>query len=615
VRCAGALSKGQTLTRFALAAFAAILLTGTSSLAQTVASIDASGSSVRVLSDSDVRLYKDIMADERSGQFKDAQNDFANLNDTSLKGYALAEHYLSPRAKRVPVADLVAWLEEYRELPVADRIYRLAVKRSTKKVRRHHHTILVAVVTNIPAPGPAARHRGGGYEDVDLPDAPLQSEAARTQLASIEQAIRADQPDQANAALQMAIAQGAPSVDVARLSQRVSASYLAEGMDERAFEVADSISVQDKRSVPLLYWSKGLAAYRLGRFQDAAQSFETLASIGSVPNWTRSGAAFWAARAHQQMGDADRVVPLLQLAAKSEPTFYGLIAERILGEDTETGFADPAVNTNDFAQLMQDPAAHRAVALYQIGDKEDAAIELNRAFGETDPRLDATFAAVAHKIDVPNLELRASESCASRGVMLTGLFPVPGYRPDGGYRIDPSLVLAFARIESRFQAEATSPAGAKGLMQVMPGTANHIAGAGASDHLYDASFNLSVGQRFIETLLNQMNGNLFEIAAAYNAGPGAITRWMGTKAALMDDPLLFVESMPVSETRAYVKRMMTYHWMYRRRMGRDAKSLDDTASGGWPLYRPSTISTTPAVSVPTSTNVPISAIVGDGKPS
>ncbi len=566
-----------------------------------------------MLSDSDVRLYKDIMADERAGQFKDAQADFANLNDTSLKGYALAEHYLSPRAKRVPVADLVSWLEEYRELPIADRIYRLAVKRSTKKVRHHHHTILVAVVTNIPAPGPAARHRGGGYEDVDLPDPPLTSEAARTQLSSIEQAIRADQPDQANAALQMAVSQGAPSYDIARLSQRVSASYLAEGLDERAYEVADAVS--DKRSVPQLYWSKGLAAYRLGRFADAAQAFETLASIGSVPNWTRSGSAFWAARAHQQMGDADRVIPLLELAAKSEPTFYGLIAERILGEDTETGFADPAVNAQDFAQLMSNPAAHRAVALYQIGDREDAAVELNRAFGETDPHLDATFAAIAHRIDVPNLELRASESCASRGVMLTGLFPVPGYRPDGGYRIDPSLVLAFARIESRFQAEATSPAGAKGLMQVMPATASKIAGPGASDRLYDASFSLSVGQRYIETLLNQMNGNLFEIAAAYNAGPGAINRWVGTKSALMADPLLFIESMPVSETRAYVKRMMTYHWMYRRRMGRDAKSLDDTASGGWPLYRPSAISTTPALSAPPSTNVPVSAIVGNAKSS
>jgi soluble lytic murein transglycosylase len=614
---AGALSKDRKLTRFALAAFAAVLLTGTSALAQSdsLGTQAASNGSVAVLSASDARLYRDILEDEREGHFADAESNFSSLNDQSLKGYMLAEHYLSPHAKRVPVQDLVSWLSEYHELPIADRIYRLAVKRSTKKVRRHHHTILVAVVTDIPVPGPAARRRGGGYEDVDLPDPPLMSASARAALPSIEQAVRADQPDVANATLQGVAASGAPTVDVARLSHRVSASYLAEGMDDRAFQIADAVSDQDKRSVPLLYWDKGLAAYRQGRFVDAAQAFETLAATGSVVNYTRAAAAFWAARAHQQLGDVEKVIPLLQLAAKSQPTFYGLIAEHILGEDTETGFADPTVNEAQFSELMQNSAAHRAVALYQIGDKEDAAVELNRAFGETDPRFDATFAAIAHRLNVPNVELRASETCASRGVMLTGLFPVPDYRPEGGYRIDPSLVLAFARIESRFQAEATSPAGARGLMQVMPATANKVAGPGAADHLYDASFNLSVGQRYIETLLDQLSGNLFEVAAAYNAGPGALTRWMGTKSAMMDDPLLFIESMPVSETRAYVKRMMTYHWMYRRRMGRDAKSLDDTAGGGWPLYRPGNVSTTPIPQPAESPSVPVSAITSDAHAS
>jgi soluble lytic murein transglycosylase-like protein len=358
----------------------------------------------------------------------------------------------------------------------------------------------------------------------------------------------------------------------------------------------------------------GLARYRQGRYDEAARAFETLASVGSIPNWTRSGAAFWAARAHMQAGDATLVVPLLQTAAKSEPTFYGLIAERILGQDTETGFSDPKVSPADLAVLMQNPAAHRAVALYQIGNREDAADELNRAFGESEPRYDPTFAALAHKIDAPNLELRASETCASRGIMLTGLFPVPGYRPEGGYRIDPSLVLAFARIESRFQTEVTSPAGAKGLMQLMPGTAAKLAGSGASERLYDASYNLALGQRYIEQLLIQLNGNLFRLAAAYNAGPGALTRWNGTKSNTLDDPLLFIESIPVSETRAYVKRMMTYHWMYRRRMGRDAKSLDETAGGDWPIYHPSTTTPIPATVTPAPA-MPTNAVVSDARPS
>jgi soluble lytic murein transglycosylase len=65
-----------------------------------------------------------------------------------------------------------------------------------------------------------------------------------------------------------------------------------------------------------------------------------------------------------------------------------------------------------------------------------------------------------------------------------------------------------------------------------------------------------------------------------------VDRWRNTKAG-GNDPLLFVESIPVAETRSYVKRLMLYHWLYRRRFGQDAQSLQETASGQWPIYRPS----------------------------
>ena len=78
-----------------------------------------------------------------------------------------------------------------------------------------------------------------------------------------------------------------------------------------------------------------------------------------------------------------------------------------------------------------------------------------------------------------------------------------------------------------------------------------------------------------------MGGNLFEAGGAYNAGPGSVSRW---RASQPDDPLLFVESIPVSETRDYVKRLMEYHWMYRHRLGENAPSLEQTASGQWPVY-------------------------------
>src|SRR3984885_14614568 len=164
---------------------------------------------VQAMSSADAERYREIFADERAGRFDKAQSLFAEVSDTSLKGYVLAEHLLSPHSAKVPVAELVSWLETYRELPIAERVYRLAVKRSTKKVKRKHHkTILVAVVTNIPAPAGLPRMRGGGYEDVSPADPPISSPAARTALEQIKADIKADQPDAAYAVIQPLIDSG-----------------------------------------------------------------------------------------------------------------------------------------------------------------------------------------------------------------------------------------------------------------------------------------------------------------------------------------------------------------------------------------------------------------------
>jgi soluble lytic murein transglycosylase-like protein len=357
-------------------------------------------------------------------------------------------------------------------------------------------------------------------------------------------------------------------------------------MDQKAYDLATRVPESDRSSAPLLDWNAGLSAFRLGLFHDAAEHFEELAQVSSVPNWVRSAASFWAARAYMRSGEPNRVVTLLNFAAREQPTFYGLLAEQLLGRDTQAGFLDPTLSSEDFAELMQIQPAHRAVALWQAGEYDKVEQELTRAFAEINSKLDPAFAALARKLDAPSLELRASETSASRGIMLTGLFPVPQYRPDGGYTIDPSLVLAIARAESRFHAGATSSAGARGLMQLMPGTAAHLGGSGAPSRLTDPAYNMTLGQRYVAELLDMYNGNLVELCAAYNAGPLKVSNWMAAREGKGDDALLFLESMRAPETRSYVKRLLTYHWMYRRRLGQEAVSLAEMAAGDWPVYKP-----------------------------
>src|ERR1700761_7941918 len=229
------------MARASLAIFAAALLVAGFARAQTVEPAP------QVLSAADAQRYREIFADEREGRFEKAQQVYAGLTDTSLKGYVFAEHFLSPHSKRTDVSELVDWLSTYRDLPVADPLYRLAVKRSTKKVRRHHKTILVAVVTTTPAPAGLPRLRGGGYEDVSLPDAPISSPEGRAALDQINADIKADQPDAAMAVLQPLIDGGTtPDYDVARLSQRIAQSYFTEGMDQKAFDLANAAAVKGR---------------------------------------------------------------------------------------------------------------------------------------------------------------------------------------------------------------------------------------------------------------------------------------------------------------------------------------------------------------------------------
>jgi soluble lytic murein transglycosylase-like protein len=563
------------MMRSVLLAALALLLVAAGPAAAHASREDAVFHTPAVLDAKDVRLYRALFVAARSARPRAVRKLAAKLTDRSLMGYVEAQRFLSPKAKHITLAQLTGWLDLYGDLPVAAQVRDLAEHKNS------HGRVEIAAL-------PTIRKRGGGYEEFEAPETPLVSDAARAAQSTMETAIQAGQPAQAQPVLQALVAAGsAPASDIARLIQRLVASYLAQGQDQAGLQVALTVADSDRAAAPLLDWYQALADYRLGQYAYAAKHFEQLAARGSIPSHTRSAAAFWAARAHLQAGDPLPVVTLLGVAAREQPTFYGLLAERLLGQSATPGFAEPVLDANSFAVLMTVPAAHRAVALWQIGETQYVGGEMDHALTAIDLHQGPAYAALARRLDLPNLELRACETAASRGIILTGLFPVPRYAPPGGYHVDRSLVLAFARAESRFQSDAVSAAGARGLMQIMPATAAHLDGAPPSDSkIEDPVYNLDVGQRYLRQLLTKLDGNLIELAAAYNAGPNALARWRLSRAAMREDPLLFIESLPAPQTRLYVKRVLTYYWMYARRSDAPAPTLDQMARGQWPKYLP-----------------------------
>ncbi|EII8440583.1 murein transglycosylase [Escherichia coli] len=145
-------------------------------------------------------------------------------------------------------------------------------------------------------------------------------------------------------------------------------------------------------------------------------------------------------------------------------------------------------------------------------------------------------------------------------------------RYTSGKEIPQSYAMAIARQESAWNPKVKSPVGASGLMQIMPGTATHtvkmfsIPGYSSPGQLLDPETNINIGTSYLQYVYQQFGNNRIFSSAAYNAGPGRVRTWLGNSAGRID-AVAFVESIPFSETRGYVKNVLAYDAYYRYFMG------------------------------------------------
>ncbi|WP_338501735.1 murein transglycosylase [Erwinia aphidicola] len=150
-----------------------------------------------------------------------------------------------------------------------------------------------------------------------------------------------------------------------------------------------------------------------------------------------------------------------------------------------------------------------------------------------------------------------------------------------GKSIPISYAMAIARQESAWNPKARSPVGAAGLMQVMPATAQHtvtkfaIPGYSNSSQLLDAETNIQIGTQYLESVYQQFGQNRIFASAAYNAGPSRVRTWQGNSAGRID-VVAFVETIPFSETRGYVKNVLAYDAYYRHFLNKSDKLFADS---------------------------------------
>ena len=471
----------------------------------------------------------------RRGDLDAARDSARQANDRVLLGQVEFER-LFHADYTATYEELAAWLEEYADLPCADRAWSLAMRRRPDG-----------------APEPRQPSRMGGGRNWNS----------------------------------IAAAGGNTEGDP------MKAARVALNHDDLTGAAALGEQIGD-------WWTVGLAQYRLGEFGPAKIAFQRLLDDPTEDGWVRSGAAFWAARAAGRSGQQDRVQPLLRRAAAWPATFYGQIALRQLGEEPTIENMGPmpygaptvqratyqadepiGVDADELEEFVRnEPRARRTVAYFEIGRRTDARDELKTGLraAATDKGRQLWAAlgrALGPRVTGSGDDVRRVDAAR---------YPQPVIEPDGGFTVERSLVYAIARKETDFNARARSGAGAYGLMQVMPATAAELANdrifVSEPERLFEPNVNARMGQAYLNRVLAMpaINGDLLRAAASYNAGPGPMVmavRKLGQNA----DPLLLIETIDVPQAREYVEKVVAAYWIYQRMNGRPLNTLDAVASG------------------------------------
>lgn len=540
-----------------------------------------------LLSAQDVARYRSIFALQEDGKWSEADAAIKALTSDVLMGHVQFQRYMHPTAYRSRYKELQAWLAAYNDHPDANRIYSLALRRKPAKA------------SGVKAPtGPRSSY---GYADTPTESTyrspRKRNSATRREVRQIEARIKSNvRRDRLTAAEQILkqkrVLTLLDQVERDALATRVAAGWFMYGNDEKAFRLAHTAAERSREHLSSPDWFAGLAAWRMGRIDDAQTHFTALANSDVASDWTRAAGAYWAARAFLAGGKPKLVNPMLQQAADFPRTFYGLIAARQLGREVNLQWTPPPLTRDGMAQLMEMDGVRRAIALVQVGRRNMAERELRAAYLTSSSEHGEALLALAYRLGLPAIQLRLARGvvAANQQPYDQALFPVPPWRPEDGFAIDQALIFAFIRQESGFNAKAKSHVGARGLMQLMPRTASYVAGDRSlrykeRNRLFDPEFNVKLGQKYVAYLLksNVVKGDLFKLAVAYNAGPGNLAKWL-KRIRHNNDPLLFIESIPSRETRIFVERVLSNFWIYRERLGQDTPSLDAVATGHWPVY-------------------------------
>ena len=305
-----------------------------------------------------------------------------------------------------------------------------------------------------------------------------------------------------------------------------------------------------------------------------------LAAIGALTDTQRQDGEwrYFRARALAAMGRTDEAQQQLSTLA-TEPTFFGFLAADKIQQPYAICPLQLAEDPQREQALLNQPGLLRAFELFAVDLPKLARREWTQALQGADPdtvRLAADLANKRRWYDRAVFTLSTGDALRLyqlRFPLVSQDGVVPQAEQSG---IEPAWAYGILRAESAWMSDARSGADARGLMQLLPGTAELVARRnglnwGGGDTLYDPTVNITLGTRYLAQMAERYNGAPWLASAAYNAGPGRVDQWLAARGTLTPD--LFVATIPFKETREYVARVMAFSVIYDWRLNGKAVPL------------------------------------------
>jgi len=381
-------------------------------------------------------------------------------------------------------------------------------------------------------------------------------------------------------------------VEIDQQKELIAKGYFLANKNEKAIKFANEALKNSFIHVPYVNWTAGLAAWRLKNYKLAAKYFSDFSISLQEDEWHQSSGSFWVARSFAELNEFEAINYWLTRAAKNPNSFYGMLALCILGIDAPFDWSKNKLDKEIEENIINLPSGKRIQALIQVGLIEELEKEIIKINSLMNKEVAMWSLDIAQHFNLAYTQLKLANKFLEYDIILPikYFYPIPPWRPKGGYTIDTSLMYAFMHQESMFNTSAKSNRGAMGLMQIMPRTAKFISSnkevkRNNSTILINPEINVEVGQEYIEYLMNDknINKNLIYLAAAYNGGPGNLRKWLETT-NYQNDPLLFMESIPSRETRWFIEKVLTKYWIYKNQNGEKSASLEMLAKGKNPIY-------------------------------